>query len=189
MVRGFRCSIDTDPFLICAQVLSDRENQTSASVEIAMSFRTKHHARRRQLAILSPLAVLFPAAAWAQVSTYQTIRVVDPIVHNTDSTLNATDSQPDSENSIAINPQNPNELVMTGFAESFTSFSNGAIFHSLDSGATWSGTVDRSDGGFGWCRAIRATAAGSPATAARRRARTCRRRCSRFGCSGRSIHV
>ena len=103
-----------------------------------MSFRTSTFpGRGRRVAVLSSFAVLFPAAAWAQVSTYQTIRVVDPIVHNTDSTLNATDTQGDSEDSIAINPQNPNELVMTGFAESFTSTSDGAIFHSLDSGATW----------------------------------------------------
>ena len=97
--------------------------------------------RRRRLAVLSSLAVLFPAAAWAQVSTYQTIRVVDPIVHNTDSTLNASDTQPDSEDSIAINPQNSNELVILGFAESFTSSSDGALFHSLDSGATWTKTL------------------------------------------------
>jgi len=107
-----------------------------------MSFRsTTHHVRRHRVAVLSSLAVLFPAAAWAQVSTYQTIRVVDPIVHNTDTTLNASDIQGDSEDSIAINPQNPSELVMTGFAESFTDSSNGAIFHSLDSGATWTKTL------------------------------------------------
>ena len=95
----------------------------------------------RRFAVLSAFAVLSPAAAWAQVSTYHTIRVVDPIVHNTDTSLNNNDFQPDSEDSIAINPQNPNELVILGFAETFSSGSNGALFHSTDSGATWTKTL------------------------------------------------
>jgi hypothetical protein len=86
---------------------------------------------------MSSLVVLAPAAAWAQASTYHTIRVIDPIVHNTDPSLNNNDFWSDSEDSIAINPQNPNELVILGFADSFGPSSNGALFHSTDSGATW----------------------------------------------------
>lgn len=94
-----------------------------------------------RLAILSSSVVLAPAAAWGQASTYHTIRVIDPIVHNTDGSLNSNDFQSDSEDSIAINPQNPNELVILGFAESFSGSSNGALFHSTDSGATWTKTL------------------------------------------------
>src|SRR4051812_3848612 len=71
------------------------------------------------LGAMTALLSSLPAAAWAQVSTYQTIRVVDPIVNNADPTLNASDRNSDSEDSIAINPQNPRELVLLGFAESF----------------------------------------------------------------------
>src|SRR3954452_5177760 len=56
----------------------------------------------------------------ARAQTYQTIRVVDPVVNNTDPNLANNEFQSDSENSIAINPANPNELVVLGFAETFT---------------------------------------------------------------------
>src|SRR5437764_515529 len=92
---------------------------------------------RIAVAVISLLAGSAPVAAWAQVSSYQTIRVVDPIVNNTDTTLNSNDRQPDGETSIAINPQNPRELVILSFAESFSTNTNGALFHSNDSGATW----------------------------------------------------
>jgi hypothetical protein len=103
-----------------------------------MSFRPNRlKLGRGRLAVVSSLIVLTPAAAWAQASTYHTIRVIDPIVHNTDPSLNANDFWGDSEDSIAINPQNPNELVILGFADSFSQSGNGALFHSTDSGATW----------------------------------------------------
>jgi len=107
-----------------------------------MAFRPiRHQLGRGRLAALSSLVVLTPAAAWAQASTYHTIRVIDPIVHNTDPSLNNNDFWSDSEDSIAINPQNPNELVILGFADSFSQSSNGALFHSTDSGATWTKTL------------------------------------------------
>jgi hypothetical protein len=87
--------------------------------------------------LLTALIAAAPATAWAQVSTYQTVRIVDPIVNNVDATLSVNDRQSDSENSIGINPQNPRELVVLGFAESFTSNTNGALFHSTDGGVTW----------------------------------------------------
>ncbi len=95
------------------------------------------HGGRARFAVISTFVLLSPAAAWSQVSSYHTIRVIDPVVHNTDPTLNNGDFQPDSEDSIAINPQNPNELVILGFAESFSSSGDGALYHSTDSGATW----------------------------------------------------
>ena len=83
------------------------------------------------------LAALSAMALPARAQTYQTIRVVDPVVNNTDPNLANNEFQSDSENSLAINPANPNELAVLGFAESFTSTSNGAVWHSTDSGATW----------------------------------------------------
>ena len=82
-------------------------------------------------------AAISATALPARAQTYQTIRVVDPVVNNTDPNLANNEFQSDSENSIAINPTNPNELVVLGFAETFTSTSNGALWHSTDSGATW----------------------------------------------------
>jgi hypothetical protein len=79
----------------------------------------------------------FSGMARAQVSLYQTVRVVDTVVSNTNPALNNSDSFPDSENSIGINPQNPRELVVLGFADSFTSTTNGALFRSTDGGVTW----------------------------------------------------
>lgn len=87
------------------------------------------------------VAVISAPALPARAQTYQTVRVIDPVVSNTDPNLANTEFQPDSENSLAINPSNPNELVVLGFAESFTSTSNAALWHSTDSGATWTKTL------------------------------------------------
>ncbi|MFZ1700807.1 MAG: Ig-like domain repeat protein [Pyrinomonadaceae bacterium] len=61
--------------------------------------------------------------------------VVDAVVSNTDPTLQNTDTAGDTETSIAINPTNPNEVVMTGFSGSWGA--NSPLWHSLDGGATW----------------------------------------------------
>lgn len=107
-----------------------------------MSSHTVWRAGRAiRISLMSAGLMAAPLAARAQVSSYQTIRVVDPIVSNTDPTLNATDRQPDGEASIAVNPQNPRELVILGFAEGFSTTTNGALFHSVDSGATWTKTL------------------------------------------------
>ena len=76
-------------------------------------------------------------AAWAQVSSYQTIRVVDAIVNNTDPALNATDFFTDHESSIAINPQNPQEVVVLGFSDGFAQIPNHPLFRTTDGGVTW----------------------------------------------------
>src|SRR2546423_8083149 len=43
--------------------------------------------------------------------------LADVVVNNTDTTLNASDTFGDEEPSIAINPANPNEIVITSFCE------------------------------------------------------------------------
>jgi hypothetical protein len=86
---------------------------------------------------MSTVLALSPAAAWAQVSTYQTVRVVDAIVNNTDPNLKTTDTFTDHESSIAINPLNPREVVVLGFSDAFQAIPNHPIFRTTDSGATW----------------------------------------------------
>lgn len=67
---------------------------------------------------------------------YHIVRVVNAVVNNTDPSLALTDMSEDKEPSFAINPTNPDELVMLSRA-------NGSIcgeavpFHSLDRGQTW----------------------------------------------------
>lgn len=64
-----------------------------------------------------------------------TISVVDTVVNNTNPNLQNTDTFNDGEPSIAINPTNPNEIVITAFSGSWGT--NSPIWHSTDGGATW----------------------------------------------------
>jgi hypothetical protein len=61
--------------------------------------------------------------------------VVDVIVNNTDTNLRNTDTAGDSETNIAINPLNPNEIVITAFSGAWGT--NAPLFHSTDGGLTW----------------------------------------------------
>ena len=61
--------------------------------------------------------------------------VVDVVVQNTDTNLNATDTFGDQEPSIAINPANPNEIVILAFSGSWPNAA--PLWHSVDGGATW----------------------------------------------------
>ncbi len=61
--------------------------------------------------------------------------VVDVVVNNTDPTLTNTDTFNDGEPTIAINPQNTNEIVISAFSGSWGA--NSPIWHSLDGGLTW----------------------------------------------------
>src|SRR3989442_14823344 len=63
------------------------------------------------------------------------IRVVDTVVNNTDPNLKNTDTFNDGETSIAINPANPNEIVISAFSSSWGA--TAAIWHSTDGGQTW----------------------------------------------------
>jgi hypothetical protein len=92
---------------------------------------------RARLMVASMILASAPAAALAQVSSYQTIRVVDAIVSNTDSSLNAMDGFTDHESSIAINPQNPLEVVVLGFSDGFAMIPNHPLFRTTDGGVTW----------------------------------------------------
>jgi hypothetical protein len=61
--------------------------------------------------------------------------VADTVVNNTDPNLTNTDMFGDTENSIAVNPENPSEIVITGFSGSWGP--NAPIWHSIDGGNTW----------------------------------------------------
>lgn len=61
--------------------------------------------------------------------------VVDTVVNNTDPNLKNTDTFGDEEDSIAVNPTNPNEIVILAF--SGFGFANAPLWHSLDGGNTW----------------------------------------------------
>ena len=60
----------------------------------------------------------------------------DPVVSNTNANLTNTDTANDGETSIAINPQNPNDIVISAFSDSWGV--NTLVYHSLDGGLTWS---------------------------------------------------
>ena len=61
--------------------------------------------------------------------------IVDVVVNNTDPTLTNTDTFNDGEASIAVNPLNPDEIVITTF--SGTDGANTPLWHSTDGGNTW----------------------------------------------------
>src|SRR5207249_862881 len=67
------------------------------------------------LRILVSVAVFH---AGLQIAHAQPLRVFvrDIVVKNTDPTLNQSDTRMDTELSIAVNPMNPNEIVITGFS-------------------------------------------------------------------------
>jgi hypothetical protein len=61
-----------------------------------------------------------------------TITVVNIIPNS-----HSNETNQDSEPSIAVNPMNPNEIVITAFTPPDSGQSNGPIFYSNDGGATW----------------------------------------------------
>jgi hypothetical protein len=63
------------------------------------------------------------------------VQLVDVVVNNTNPTLALTDTFNDGETSIAVNPRNPNEIVITAFSGSWGA--NAPLWHSTDGGLTW----------------------------------------------------
>src|SRR5689334_19615823 len=63
------------------------------------------------------------------------VQIVDVVVNNTNATLALTDTFNDGETSIAVNPENPNDIVITAFSGSWGA--NAPLWHSLDGGRTW----------------------------------------------------
>src|SRR6266487_5734675 len=61
--------------------------------------------------------------------------IVDAVVSNTDPNLTNSDTFNDGETSIAVNPEGPGEIVMTGFSGSWGA--NAPLWHSTDGGSIW----------------------------------------------------
>src|SRR6266849_2343499 len=61
--------------------------------------------------------------------------VVDVVVNNTDPNLTNVDMFGDEEVSIAVNRENPDDMVITSFSGSWGA--NAPIWHSTDGGSTW----------------------------------------------------
>src|SRR5207253_469458 len=78
----------------------------------------------RALARLAPAGVTTPVA-------------VDPAVSNTEAEFATKDTQGGTEPSVALNPANPNQAVMTSFSGAFGTNQNAPLWYSTDGGATW----------------------------------------------------
>jgi hypothetical protein len=63
------------------------------------------------------------------------LQIVDVVVDNTDHTLVFTDMFNDGETSIAVNPRNPHEIVITAFSGSWGN--TAPLWHSTDNGNIW----------------------------------------------------
>jgi len=63
------------------------------------------------------------------------IFMADAVVNNTDPNLTNTDMFNDGETSITVNPENPNEIVITAFSGSWGA--NAPLWHSTDGGNIW----------------------------------------------------
>ncbi len=65
----------------------------------------------------------------------------DVVVSNTDPNLTNTDTFNDGETSIAVNPLNPDEIVITAFSGSWAALGpiiiNAPLWHSTNGGVTW----------------------------------------------------
>jgi hypothetical protein len=68
-------------------------------------------------------------------SSANVIGVIDTVVNNTDPALQNTDTFNDGETSIAVNPANPDEIVISAFSGGWGA--NAPIWHSTDGGQTW----------------------------------------------------
>lgn len=63
--------------------------------------------------------------------------ISDVVVDNTDANLTNTDTANDGETSIAINPEDRDEIVISSFSSGWAA-GNAIIYHSTDGGLTWS---------------------------------------------------
>ena len=123
-------------FLLLASLANRLVAQSDESVRSWPPDLTPY-ARTSLMQDLAPLgrpaihAVPFPA-------TFPAVTVVDTVVNNTDPNLTNTDTFGDSEPSIAINPDNPSEIVITAFSGGWSSSTSVApLWHSIDGGNTW----------------------------------------------------
>jgi hypothetical protein len=65
------------------------------------------------------------------------IFIVDVVVNNTNPNLTNTDTANDGETSIAVNPLNPNEIIVSAFSGGWGGGGNAVIYHTTNGGITW----------------------------------------------------
>jgi len=84
-----------------------------------------------------PIGIRQPPPIRLSVSSLATapIFIRDVVISNTNTALTNTDTFADTEPTIAINPINPNEVVITAFSGGWGP--NAPLWHSTDRGATW----------------------------------------------------
>jgi hypothetical protein len=69
---------------------------------------------------------------------FPSIRIVDTVVSNTDANLTNTDMANDGELSIAVNPEDTDEITISSFSTGWNGpNTNAVIYHSTDGGTTW----------------------------------------------------
>jgi len=95
-----------------------------------------HATRRSSPPDLShPRRRAVPEETQAPVVVAPGVTVVDPAVDNTDPNFATTDTIGGTEPSVARNPFDPSEVVMTSFSGSWGA--NAPLWHSTNGGATW----------------------------------------------------
>jgi hypothetical protein len=77
-----------------------------------------------------------PAGPVAPAATTNVMRVFDVIVSNTDTNLKNTDMIGGTEASVAVNPNNRNQITVSGFSSAWGG-GNAALWNSTDGGQTW----------------------------------------------------
>jgi hypothetical protein len=63
--------------------------------------------------------------------------VVDPAVSNTTANFASTDTTGGTEPSVALNPANPSQVVITSFSGAWGASQNAPLWYSTDGGSTW----------------------------------------------------
>jgi hypothetical protein len=106
---------------------TDRESMQDAPPDITPYVRAS-------IAAETPAQGVRPSISTVTASG-AALRVIDTVINNTNSSLTNTDTQNDGEPSIAINPSNPNEIVITAFSGGWGA--DTPIWHSMDRGNTW----------------------------------------------------
>jgi len=84
----------------------------------------------------APNGAAVPAAPVVPPTTTNVMRVFDVIVNNTDTNLKNTDTIGGTEASVAVNPNNRNQITVSGFSSAWGG-GNAALWNSTDGGQTW----------------------------------------------------
>jgi hypothetical protein len=90
---------------------------------------------KSNISVAALVVAMIGCAASGATAQVNVVRIVDTIVSNTNPNLQNTDTNPNGETSIAINPLNPNEIAITSFT--FDWNNNAQVLRSTNGGQTW----------------------------------------------------